>query len=53
MSAERPLFRPEAVDAQRQFGLGGVQLVRPPALSWITAGVLVAAVALGAFLLLA
>ncbi len=53
MPAERPLFRPEAVDAQRQFGLGGVQLVRPPALSWITAGVLVAAVALGAFLLLA
>lgn len=53
MAAERPLFRPEAVDAQRQFGLGGVQLVRPPALSWITAGVLVTAVALGAFLALA
>ncbi len=53
MPAERPLFRPEAVDAQRQFGLGGVQLVRPPALAWITVGVLVAAVALGAFLVLA
>ena len=53
MSADRPLFRSEAVDAQRQFGLGGVQLVRPPALAWITAGVLLAAVALAAFLVLA
>lgn len=53
MSAERPLFRPEAVDAQRQVGLGGVQLVRPPALAWITGGVLLAAVALAAFLVLA
>ena len=53
MSADRPLFRPEAVDAQRQFGLGGVQLVRPPALAWITTGVMVAAVALGGFLVLA
>jgi len=53
MPAERPLFRPEAVDAQRQFALGGVQLVRPPALAWITAGVLVAAAALGTFLVLA
>ena len=50
MPAERPLFRPEALDAQRQFGLGGVQLVRPPALAWITSGVLAAAVALGRLL---
>lgn len=53
MPADRPLFRPEAVDAQRQFGLGGVQLVRPPALAWITGGVLAAVVALAAFLVLA
>lgn len=53
MPVERPLFRPEAVDAQRQFGLGGVQLVRPPALAWITGGVLAAVVALAAFLVLA
>ncbi|MBA4176026.1 MAG: secretion protein [Leptothrix sp. (in: Bacteria)] len=53
MPAERPLFRSEAVDAQRQLGLGGVQLVRPPALAWITAGVLVAAIGLTAFLAVA
>jgi len=53
MAIERPLFRPEAVDTQRQFGLGGVQLVRPPALAWITGGVLAAVVALAAFLVLA
>ena len=53
MSAERPLFRPEALDAQRQLGLGGVYLMRPPALAWITTGLLAVAVALGAFLFLA
>jgi len=53
MAEARPLFRPQAVEAQRQQGLGGVQLVRPPALSWVTAGVLLTALALGAFLALA
>ncbi len=53
MSAERPLFRPEAVEAQRQLGLGVVQLVRPPALRWVTAGVVLVALALAAFLALA
>lgn len=53
MSEGRPLFRPQAVQAQLQQGLGGVQLVRPPALSWVTAGVLLAALALAAFLVLA
>ncbi len=52
MVEARPLFRPEAVDAQRQHGLGGIQLVRPPALAWITAGVVCSAVAVAAFLVL-
>ena len=52
MADERPLFRPEAVDAQRQHWLGGVQLVRPPALAWITAGVLCSVVAVAVFLTL-
>ncbi|WP_425256980.1 HlyD family secretion protein [Rubrivivax sp. RP6-9] len=46
----RPLFRPEAVEAQRQQWLGRVQLVRPLGLSVITAGIVVVAVALVAFL---
>ena len=50
MSAARPLFRPEAVDAQRQSWLGGVQLVRPVALTVLTAGVVLAVAALSAFL---
>ena len=49
----RPLFRPEAVDAQRQQWLGRVQLVRPLSLSLLTAGVLVVLVAVGSFLTLA
>ncbi len=53
MAALRPLFRPEAVQAQSQQWLGGVQLVRPLALSWITAGVVLVAVAAAAFLTLA
>lgn len=53
MSAERPLFRPEAVDAQRQQWLGGVQLVRPLGLAWVTAGVVCVVVAFGVFLALA
>ena len=53
MSDARPLFRPEAVDAQRLQWLGGVQLVRPPSLAWVTVGVVCVAVALTAFLVLA
>ncbi|RVU49449.1 HlyD family secretion protein [Rubrivivax rivuli] len=53
MADPRPLFRPEAVEAQRLQWLGGVQLVRPPSLAWLTAGVVVVALALGAFLSLA
>ena len=52
MDEARPLFRPEAVDAQRQHGLGSIQLVRPPALAWITTGVVCSAVAVAAFLVL-
>ena len=53
MSDARPLFRPEAVDAQRLQWLGGVQLVRPPSLAWVTAGVVCVALALATFLALA
>jgi membrane fusion protein len=53
MLASRPLFRPEAVDAQRQPWLGGVQLARPPGLAWMTAGALAVLLALVAFLSLA
>lgn len=49
----RPLFRPEAVEAQSQQWLGRVQLVRPLSLSLVTAGVMLAAVAVGSFLALA
>lgn len=41
------------MDAQRQQWLGGVQLVRPLALNWITAGVLCVLLALALFMTLA
>ena len=49
----RPLFRPEALDAQRQPWLGRVQLTRPLSLTLITVGVLVMALAVGTFITLA
>lgn len=49
----RPLFRPEALQAQRQSWLGGVQLVRPLSLTVLTAGALALLLALAAFLALA
>jgi membrane fusion protein len=49
----RQLFRPEAIEARRQPGLGSVQLVRPLLLSWLTVGALCAALLVGAFLALA
>jgi len=49
----RLLFRPEAVEAQSQQWLGRVQLVRPLALSVVTGGVVLVALALAAFLALA
>jgi membrane fusion protein len=49
----RSLFRPEAVEAQRQAWLGRVQLVRPLSLTVVTAGVLAALIAVLAFLTLA
>ncbi len=48
-----PLFRPEALQAQQTAWLGSVRVVRPPSLAWLTAGVLVVALAIGAFLWLA
>jgi membrane fusion protein len=48
----RPLFRDEALQAQGSW-LGRVQLVRPLSLDLVTAGVLVVAVSVGAFLSLA
>jgi membrane fusion protein len=44
------LFRPEAVEAQRQSALGPVQVMRPLSLSVLTAGVVLAVVAVGTFL---
>jgi len=49
----RLLFRPEAVEAQSQQWLGRVQLVRPLSLVFVTAGVVVFALALVVFLGLA
>ena len=46
----RQLFRPEAIEARRQPGLGSVQLARSLSLSWLTAGAVLAAVLAGAFL---
>ncbi|WP_201495121.1 HlyD family secretion protein [Rubrivivax sp. A210] len=53
MLESRPLFRAEALAAQRQSWLGAVQLARPLALSWITAGVLAVAAAAASFLFFA
>jgi membrane fusion protein len=53
MAEPRSLFRAEAIEAQRQAALGGVQLLRPLALSWLTAGAIGMVVAVGAFLSLA
>ena len=50
MSDERTLFRPQALEAQRQQWLGHVQLVRPLSLSLLTTGVVAVALALIAFL---
>jgi membrane fusion protein len=47
------LFRPEALDAQRQPRLGGMLLLRPLSLSLLTAGVALAALCVIAFLILA
>ncbi|MBC7942023.1 MAG: HlyD family efflux transporter periplasmic adaptor subunit, partial [Chitinophagaceae bacterium] len=49
----RLLFRPEAVEAQRQQWLGRVQLVRPLSLTLLTAGALLALALVIAFLSLA
>ena len=53
MPESRPLFRTEAVEAQRQQWLGGVQLVRPLALGWVTTGVVAVLVATTLFFALA
>jgi membrane fusion protein len=53
MAEARSLFRPEVLEAQRQQWLGGVQLVRPLALSWLAAGAVVTLLAVGAFVGLA
>ena len=39
------LFRPESLESQRGQWLGGIRLVRPPAVSLLTAFVLIAAAA--------
>lgn len=45
-----PLFRPEAVGAQRHDWLGAVQLLQPPALRWLSLLVVLAATTLVFFL---
>jgi len=49
----RSLFRPEALQAQQQSWLGGVQLARPLSLSLLTGGAVLALVAVLTFLSLA
>lgn len=44
------IFRPEVLESQRTSWVGEIQLIRPPSLALLTAAVVVAAVALGAFL---
>lgn len=44
------LFRPEAIEGQRQAWLGGIQLVRPMGLTVLTAAAVLAAVAVGSYL---
>jgi membrane fusion protein len=51
--AARPLFRNEALEAQRQQWLGSVRLTRPLSLTWITVGVVCALGAVLCFLSLA
>lgn len=46
------LFRPEALEQRRHQWLGGVRLIRPWPLSVLTAGVVAAALAVGAWLVL-
>jgi membrane fusion protein len=44
------LFRPEAIEGQRQAWLGGIQLVRPIGLTVLTAAAVLTAVAVGSYL---
>lgn len=44
------IFRPEVLESQRTSWVGEIQLIRPLPLAWLTGAVVLAAVALGAFL---
>ena len=46
------IFRPEVLESQRTSWVGEIQLIRPLPLAWLTGAVVLAAVALGAFLTL-
>ena len=46
------IFRPEALEAQRTSWVGEIQLAQPPSLGWLTAAVVLAVAALGAFVAL-
>ena len=46
------IFRPEVLESQRTSWVGEIQLIRPLPLAWLTGAVVLAAVALGAFLAL-
>jgi membrane fusion protein len=43
------LFRPEALESRRRDWLGSIQLIRPVSLTWLTAFVVLAVVAVGLF----
>ena len=44
------IFRREALQSQQASWIGEIQLVRPPSLRWLTTGVVLAALGVGAFL---
>jgi membrane fusion protein len=43
------IFRREVLESRRSSWIGEIQLVRPPSLAWLTAGVVLAVAALGTF----
>ena len=46
------IFRREALESQQASWIGEIQLVRPPSLAFLTVGVALSAMAVGAFLTL-
>lgn len=44
------IFRREVLDARQSSWIGEIQLIRPPSMAWLTGGVVLATLAVGAFL---